>query len=370
MKVRFRSSKQQAPDRDQGMRVAYAPAKRVMARWRWYLILLLVSAPLIYLLGQILYGWLMITAPGYVALRKVPINSPLSGVLADRPVTEGQTVQLGAVLARLKSPDLDRREAVLAAELNAREKALLMPRTRSDQTGVHRRLALAAEVVRFQRGNRDDVRFLFDQGAATRAELNLAENALREALLHYENVQFDATRLQAQVNRVSAPDEEALVRLEVLRAELGALGETREALELRSPLAGRVLELFAETGQSMAPGDPVLMLGDTAHLEIHAYLAPRYAAYAKKGQPVTVRFKEGYRLSGVVIRNPEVTRRLPAAVSSPLGSRENKLLVPIVLTETASTGTLVEGLPVTVRFPFQFLRRQAEGGLAISDKTQ
>jgi multidrug resistance efflux pump len=370
MKVRFRSSKQQTPDREQGMRVAYAPAKRVMARWRWYLILLLVSAPLIYLLGQILYGWLMITAPAYVALRKVPINSPLPGILTYRPVLEGQTVQPGTVLTRLKSPDLDRREAVLAAELNAREKALVLMSTRANQNDVDRRLALAAEVVIFQRGHRDDVQFLFDQGAATRAELNLAENQLREALLHYETVQFDAARLQAQVNRVSIPNEETLVRLEVLRAELGALGEAREALELRSPLAGRVLEIFAEIGQSLAPGDPVLMIGDTAHLEIHAYLAPRYVAYAKKGQPVAVHFKEGHRMSGVVIRNPEVTRRLPAAVSSPLGSRENKLLVPIVLTETASPGTLVEGLPVTVRFPFQFLRRQADSGLAISEKTQ
>jgi len=370
MKVRFRSSKQQAPEREQGIRVAYAPAKRVMARWRWYLILLLVSAPLIYLLGQLLYGWLMITAPAYVALRKVPINSPLSGIVADRPVMEGQVVPSGAVLARLKSPAIDRREAILTAELNAREKAFMLPGTIADQADAHRRLALAVEVVTFQRRHRDDVQFLFDQGAATRAELNLAENQLREALLYHENVQFDLNRLQTQIHRVSVPDENALVRLEVLRAELGALGETRAALELRSPLTGRVLELFADIGQSLAPGDPVLMLGDASHLEIHAYLAPRYAAYARKGQSVTVSFQEGLRLSGVVIRNPEVTRRLPAAVSSPLGSRGNKLLVPIVLTETPSAGILVEGLPVTVRFPFQFRPRPADTALAISDQTQ
>ena len=81
---------------------------------------------------------------------------------------------------------------------------------------------------------------------------------------------------------------------------------------------------------------------------------------------MTVYFQDGLRLPGVVIRAPEVTRRLPAAVSSPLGSRENRLLVPIQLLPGHGPEELVEGFPVTVRFPFRFLPGIGNGTLAIS----
>ena len=367
MKVRFRSSKQHAPEREQGMRVSYAPAKRVMARWRWYLILLLVSLPLIYLMGQILYGWLIVSAPGYVALRKIPVNSQIAGVLVDLNVRTGQTVPAGAVLARMQSLDMDRREAVLTAEREAREKALVaMPKLSLEHRRMQRRLGLASEMVTFQRRNRDDVQFLFDQGAATRAELQTAENRLHEALLNYENVASDLSQLQVAVERASAAGTEERVRLQVVQAELAALHQARETLVLHSPADGRVLELIAEAGQSLAPGDPILLLGDTSRPEINVYLDARYAAYAEKGQPVTVYFQDGLRLPGVVIRAPEVTRRLPAAVSSPLGSRENRLLVPIQLLPGHGPEELVEGFPVTVRFPFRFLPGIGNGTLAIS----
>jgi len=369
MKVRFRSPKQQAPEREQGMRVSYAPAKRVVARWRWYLILLLVSLPLIYLLGQILYGWLIVSAPGYVTLRKIPVNSRVAGVLADLEVRTGQTVPAGAVLARLKSPDMDRREAVLRAEQEARERArAASPMLFVERGRTQRRLSLAAEMAAYRRRNRDDVQFLFQQGAATRAELQAAENRLHDALLNYESVKSDLDRLQVQIARASAGGEEERIRLQVLRAELSALHQARTALVLHSPAGGRVLELSAEAGQSLAPGDPILLLGDTSQPEIHVYLDARYAAYARKGTLVRVHFQDGRRCAGVVMRPPEVTRRLPAAVSSPLGARENRLLVPIQLLPGDAPENLVEGFPVTVRFPFRFFPGDGDSGLAIFPK--
>jgi multidrug resistance efflux pump len=354
MKVRFRSPKQQTPERERGMRVSYAPAKRVMARWRWYLILALVSLPLIYLVGQILHGWLIVSAPGYVTLRKIPVNSPIPGVLVDLSVRTGETVSAGAVLGRLQSADMDRREAVLSAEREARERAqAAVPKLSFEHTRMQRRLSLAAEMVAYQRRSRDDVQFLFGQGAATHAELQAAENQLHEALLNYENIASNLSLIQAQIARTAATDEEELVRLQVVRAELAALRQAREALTLHSPSIGRVLELLAEAGQSLAPGDPILLLGDASQPEIHAYLDSRYAAYAIKGQPVSVHFQDGLQRSGVVIRAPELTRRLPAAVSSPIGARENRLLVPIQLLPGGKMDHILEGLPVKVRFPFR-----------------
>ena len=64
MKITFRPPKSVTPDREHGIRVPYAPAKRAVARWRWYLIVLLVAAPLLYLVGQLFYTLVFVKARG------------------------------------------------------------------------------------------------------------------------------------------------------------------------------------------------------------------------------------------------------------------------------------------------------------------
>ena len=49
MKIRFDSRKELNPTQEQGLTVLYAPGKRMAFRVRWYLILLLVASPLIWL---------------------------------------------------------------------------------------------------------------------------------------------------------------------------------------------------------------------------------------------------------------------------------------------------------------------------------
>lgn len=354
MKIRFRSPKQLAPDREQGVKVPYAPAKRAATRWRWYLILLLVSLPLLYLVGQILFSWLVVKAPGYVSLGAVQINSTAAGQLAALPVAVGDRVAAGDVLARVSSAELDRREAVLTAELNAlgaQQPAAEL--TAGAEPLLLQRLELAAGVVEHWRQNRDDVRFLFEHGAATRAELNQAQSQLHQAELHLAGLRADLATRQLESARRQAPDPGRETRMEVLRAALRAIDDERALQAVASPLNGRILDVLAAEGQALATGTPLLLLGDLEKVSIFAFLAPRHARYARENQPVTIIMGDGRRLGGRVSRAPELTRRLPAAMSSPLGSRDLMLLVPVMPDQSLDARDLVEGLPVTVRFPFR-----------------
>jgi len=49
MKISFQK-KDKDPAMVQGLRVPYAPARRKAAQWRWYVILLIVSSPLLFFL--------------------------------------------------------------------------------------------------------------------------------------------------------------------------------------------------------------------------------------------------------------------------------------------------------------------------------
>ncbi|WP_303844683.1 hypothetical protein [Aeromonas sobria] len=57
MKVTFNPPKKQDATSDQGIRVLYAPAKRIAFRARWYLILLLAFSPVIILLWYLGREW-------------------------------------------------------------------------------------------------------------------------------------------------------------------------------------------------------------------------------------------------------------------------------------------------------------------------
>jgi len=52
MKVRFVKPEASDPNRDRGVEVPYAPGKRHLARWRWYLILLVVSSPFLFFVAS------------------------------------------------------------------------------------------------------------------------------------------------------------------------------------------------------------------------------------------------------------------------------------------------------------------------------
>ncbi len=354
MKVRFRSPKRHAPDREHGVRVPYASAKRPIARWRWYLVLLLVSAPLLYLMAQILYSTMVVTAAGFVTLEKVPVNSQIAGSVCDVTVQVGEDVPPGRVLATLESAELQQRERLLRAEAAARETAAPVPSGASALQEMEKSLALARRVVDYQASYLEKVRFLYRQGAATIAELRLAESQLNQAESDLQQMRSSLALRRLEDLRLQAPDRPFETRGRLIEVELQAVLDQQSRLTHRSPVRGRVLEIFVETGQNLAQGQPILMLGNLDKVYIQAYLDTRARKYAHAGRKAVARYKDGRKVEVVVRQKPELTARLPSAVVPALGEREFMLLVLLDFVDPVSPDDVVDNLPVTVRFPFDF----------------
>src|SRR5882724_10504474 len=117
MKVRFVKPEQKDPARDRGITVPYAPAKRNLARWRWYIILLVVSSPLLYFISKFAYSSVVVEAPGFLRQEQITVRAMVAGYVSDVYVKPLQVVAEGTPIARIGNPDLALRAAQLRAEL-------------------------------------------------------------------------------------------------------------------------------------------------------------------------------------------------------------------------------------------------------------
>jgi multidrug resistance efflux pump len=351
MKVSF-----QKPDKDptvvHGLKVAYAPAKRAAAQWRWYIILLCVSSPLIYFLVKLLLAWFIVGAPGFVSLARIDVNSGAAGIVTQLQVQTGQMVTAGQPLLQLYSADLATQMTLRQAEYQALRPDTPLPDTNPQARLLRQRLRLAEESLGAGKAFLENVTFLRGQGAATVADQNLARERYNRVQMEYDQARFEWERLGAQPGRPAASAETATA-LKRAEAQIAALEAEQRRLTQTAPQSGRVLDVFAVEGAILSPGAPILLLGIADKPSVVAYLDTHHARYARKGQRATVRLADGTTLPAVVRADATLTKRLPADLSSAIGTRDIMLLVHLDLEAPLPEIQWVDGLPVNVRFAFR-----------------
>lgn len=87
-------------------------------------------------------------------------------------------------------------------------------------------------------------------------------------------------------------------------ARLGEIQQLRKGLVLRSPIDGRVSQIFGRRGQAVVPGEPVVMISERTVSEIVAYLAETDGLRVEEQQPVRLvsRTRPGSVSDSVVVR--------------------------------------------------------------------
>lgn len=372
MKITFKTPYQQEPERIGGVKIPYAKGKRAAARWRWYIIVLIVTSPLLFLLIKILLSYLIVTAPGYLSLEKVPINSNSTGIVSKILISAGTEVTDKQPLVQLYSPVLQEKDLILKTEIVGLEKDQLAKEDKKQTTVLptwenylEEQYQLALQRVKYQEKHLNDVQFLKKQGAATQAELREAEAAYQSALLALSPSKRDyfeyKARLRQLLQEPAAPvDIEYQQRLKLLQVKQDAIEDQIARLEQRAPYAGRILEIVAVEGQSVNPGSLLMVLGRMEKPSVQCYLDPKYAKYAKKGSQAKITFPDGSVEKVVVRQDARLVKRLPADLAAPIGTRDLLLLVFLEFQEQIPVEKRVDGLPVTVSFKGVNLKRDLE----------
>lgn len=172
------------------------------------------------------------------------VSAPLEGVVEALLVAEGQSVAAGQPLVRLRSQGL---LDLQAAYLEARTRRLLSGETLARDRQLHDEGIVAKR------------RLLESQ--ATHRERRTAEARYRQALM---------------LAGMSDPAIDDLARSQQLST----------VLEVKSPLAGVVLEQIATAGQRLAAADPLYRVGDLSTLWIEVHVPLDSLGEVAPGSPV------------------------------------------------------------------------------------
>lgn len=287
------------------------------------------------------------------------IDMPIAGTLERMELEVGDVVAAGQVVARVDPFELEQQirgvdymiaqaraqiagvdmtktkpEDVSSAEVRVKETADALDIAKRDRS-------IAAITLKEARRAYDRARKLVAEGVASDAMLDEAERRFKsaeESLSRAELAEqaasknLEIARLNARRTAGSVDDNEYL--REVYQAEVEALEAQRAVLEsdlrkseIRAPVAGPVLEKYVENRRVMAPGSPLLKVGDLATMEIESDILSEEVGRVREGAPVEV---VGKALLGASVTG-KVSRIYPSAFKkiSSLGIEQQRVKVLI-----------------------------------------
>lgn len=263
-----------------------------------------------------------LTVAGTVEIREVRLSPLASGRLLRLLKDEGDSVKAGDTVAVLEQPGLA---------------ALIEQRRALADAAATRTAEIRAAIADSQRAANDvaRARVLRQQGIASPQELDRLETAAATS----------AARLAAV--RAAVRESQAA------RAGAEATESIRDQLVVLSPADGIVLTRFAERGEVLVAGTPVVSVGLVRAPWIRAYVGERFVARLRTGQDVWIRI-DGYPDTAFVGQVSEIAPRAEFTPRAALTERERADLVfGIKIATDGGGGRLKAGMPVQVELPLQ-----------------
>lgn len=346
MKIRFKD-RPQDPTVVNGMKVDYAPGRRIVPRLRWYLILLLVSLPLLVFLYRLAYENLFVDARGFITPQRVTAVAAGAGTVSRIAVTAGENIAPGQLLVNLSDDLTANRLQYLRDKKRLLENIIATSADSYREEILQRRVQALREQLAFRRERLEDMEFLRQRGAATAADVEP---------LRYDLLETEAALRQVELELRQAGDidlnqyrNEKILELDDLQSRIIALQQQLDDLNVRAGYAGKVVRLEAAEGEQVFAGDALLTVALATVPTVTAYLEPRFADYVQEGMEARARFSDGRELPVRVTRVLEVTDKLPAEYLRAYGQPEAMLVMECAFDDPQELSRDIMGLPVAVR---------------------
>jgi len=256
------------------------------------------------------------------------ISAETNGKLLDFAPEEGATLDTGQFIALV-----DTMQAALAIQQLAAQKASVETKKLN--------IAAQTEVLKAQKKNvvtnRNRIAAMLQEGAATRQQMDDVEGQL-------DVLDKQIASVQTQFSMVSR-------ELDVVKAQQQLAAEQLRKCRVISPARGTVLQTYAQAGEMVTAGKPLLKMADISTLDLRVYVSGAQLSSVKTGQQVTVRIddgKEGYReLTGKVSWISDEAEFTPKIIQT---KEERVKLVYAVKVKVLNDGSLKIGMPGEIRF--------------------
>ena len=259
---------------------------------------------------------------GTIEIRQVQLAPLTSGRLTRLLRDEGDTVHRGDTVAVLDQPGLD---------------ALISQRRAQAEAATLRVAEVAAAQADSTRAAND----------LARAERLQQQNII--SAQQYDGLKAAASAAAARLAARRAGSSEAMAASAAVAAALA----TRDELAIVAPEDGVVLSRYANPGEAVTAGTPILSLGLVHRPWIRAYVGERYVGRVKVGQTATARV-DAYPGRAFPGRIVEIGSQAEFTPRVALTERERADLVFGIKVEPSdgdAGGRLKAGLPVTLDVP-------------------
>jgi HlyD family secretion protein len=256
-----------------------------------------------------------VTEPGKTRVKdRYIISAPVGGRLERILLRPGDAVEQGQVIARLGSLDPPLLDVRSRAQADAQVRAAMAAKEQAD--AVLRRSQTALE---------------FSRSEVSRQELLAASGSSTAKAL--ETARFEEQGRAQEVASAQSAVHVAEQQLEMARAARGRMDPRSgpyEHLEIRAPVRGWVLRVMQESEGAVAPGTPLMEVGDPQVLEVVVDVLSQDAVRIGPGAKVRIEHWGGETPLAGRVRRVE-----PAAFTrtSALGVEEQRVNVVITLEE-------------------------------------
>lgn len=324
----------------------YGQGKRTPPKLRWYLVIGLVSIPLMYLIYLLLDETVLAEFQGMVVFDTVKIRAPEAGYVETLFVKEGQYVKRGQVLLQFKSPKVDAELAYLQKE-KARAERQIENITKKSTASLKAHLETLAKDVQSSQ-------LVYDKFAKYyKANGHMASLELEQARKNVISAKEAYSQLEHQIKQVDLENDLMVEvnykrKLEEVNHRIQQAQLKKQYFLIKSPAKGAVKQIDIHRGEFLPSGQDIIDIVTKNNLHVVAFFDAKEAKNVKPGIGVSMMLPDHFVIKGEVTSVPNYADKTPVSFQNPLATRENKLVAMIHFKEELPKKYRVYGLPVEI----------------------
>jgi len=243
------------------------------------------------------------TYSGTIEGTDLPVQPELGGKIVDLPVSEGQILKVGDIVAKLDDSQakisLDsakNQQTQVQAKLNdllGGARAEEIRRLESMVSQAKANVAALESSLQLEENNLLDDQKLYEGGSISKQVLDTQQTKRDTLKAQYGGAQANVTAAQASLDQAQAGNTQPTIQAQQAAVDIAAQSVKAAELTLvkliiKSPSSGQVLYKHVELGQVVNPGTTLVTLLDPNDLWIKIYIPEAKLSQVKVGGTASI----------------------------------------------------------------------------------
>lgn len=208
-------------------------------------------------------------ASGTFEATEIIVSSEVGGKILELNISEGDTVEGGAVVGQIDTIQLYLKKRQLLATVRALE---------ARRPELRKQIAAIEEQIAVQTREKERIERLLKADAATGKQLDDINSSISILKKQLEAQRSSLTNTSGGITEDAA----------ALMIQTEQINDQLQRSRITSPIKGTILAKYAEAGEVTAPGKPLFKVADMNDIQLKAYITSDLLTKIKPGESVKV----------------------------------------------------------------------------------